>query len=65
MKRNDIAQAARYFDSENRNNDKQSKIVIPEHMKDKARAIEKEFKRPVVTAPIRGDAIYISTEQGI
>ncbi len=60
LDKKDIDKSLNYF---NRNEGQAKQMVIPENMRDKARAIQKEYPDVrVQVAPIRGDRIWINTE---
>ena len=59
MSASDIRHSIRHFENEN-GKDSNARIIIPEHMANKAKEIEKVFNKKVEVAPIRQDAIYIS-----
>lgn len=63
LKHSDISQAVKYFDKEN--GKEGSKIIIPQNLAQDKRKIEQAFGRKVVVAPIKGDRIHISNEQGV
>lgn len=50
--RRDIDAALRHFKNSDQATGGEAKIVVPEYMRDKARAIEKEFKVRVNVAPV-------------